>query len=214
MACRLFGAKPLPELALTKCHDAIFDKWIHLHCRCLNEIAVKGTIGLMNAIIDIFELHTQILYQTTPITLGTPPGQNSHYFRHFQTHFLRWKYQNFDSNSLKFVPKGPIDNNSALVQVMAWRSTDDKPLPEPMLTQFTDIYAARAVRWFNVLSRLNTGPLKFGLTGPIEDESTLVQVMALCRTGDKSLPEPIETVSPEGTFCDTVQVPSLGGAWN
>ena len=40
--------------------------------------------------------------------------------------------------SLKFVPKGPIDNKPALVQVMAWRRTGDKPLPEPTLTQFTD----------------------------------------------------------------------------
>ena len=42
--------------------------------------------------------------------------------------------------SLKFVPKGPIDNKAALVQVMAWRWTGDKPLPEPMLAQFTDAY--------------------------------------------------------------------------
>ena len=42
--------------------------------------------------------------------------------------------------SLKFVPKGPIDNKPALVQVMAWRQTGDKPLPEPMLTQFTDVH--------------------------------------------------------------------------
>ena len=41
---------------------------------------------------------------------------------------------------LKFVPKGPIDNTSVLVQVMAWRREGDKPLPEPMLTQFTDAY--------------------------------------------------------------------------
>ena len=40
--------------------------------------------------------------------------------------------------SLKFVLKGPIHNKAALVQVMAWRWTGDKPLPEPMLTQFTD----------------------------------------------------------------------------
>ena len=42
--------------------------------------------------------------------------------------------------SLKFVPKDPIHNKSALVQVMAWHNTGDKPLPEPMLTQFTDAY--------------------------------------------------------------------------
>ena len=42
--------------------------------------------------------------------------------------------------SLQFVPVSPIDNKPALVQVMAWRRTGDKPLPEPMLTQFTDAY--------------------------------------------------------------------------
>ena len=42
--------------------------------------------------------------------------------------------------SLKLVPRSPIDNNLALVQVMAWRRTGAKPLPEPMLTQFTDAY--------------------------------------------------------------------------
>ena len=42
--------------------------------------------------------------------------------------------------SLKFVPMSPIDNMPALVQVMAWRRTGDKPLSEPMLTRFTDGY--------------------------------------------------------------------------
>ena len=35
--------------------------------------------------------------------------------------------------SLKFVPKGPINNIQALVQVMAWHRPGDKPLSEPML---------------------------------------------------------------------------------
>ena len=42
--------------------------------------------------------------------------------------------------SLKFVPKGPINNIPALVQIMAWRQTGDKPLSEPMMTQFNDTY--------------------------------------------------------------------------
>ena len=45
--------------------------------------------------------------------------------------------------SPKFIPKGPIDYKSALVQVMAWHRTGEKPLPESMLThqtQFTDAY--------------------------------------------------------------------------
>ena len=35
--------------------------------------------------------------------------------------------------SLKFVPKGPINNIPALVQIMAWRRSGDKPLFEPMM---------------------------------------------------------------------------------
>ena len=42
--------------------------------------------------------------------------------------------------SLKYVPRSPIDHNPALVQVMAWHLTGDKPLPEPMMTQFIDAY--------------------------------------------------------------------------
>ena len=42
--------------------------------------------------------------------------------------------------SLKFVPRSPIDNKLALVQVMAWRRTGDKPSPEPMVTSFSDAY--------------------------------------------------------------------------
>ena len=40
----------------------------------------------------------------------------------------------------KFVLKGPIDKKSVLVQVMACHRTGDKPLPEPMVAQFTDTY--------------------------------------------------------------------------
>ena len=42
--------------------------------------------------------------------------------------------------SLKFIPRGPIDNKPVLVQVMAWRQQGDKPLSEPMLTLFTGAY--------------------------------------------------------------------------
>ena len=37
--------------------------------------------------------------------------------------------------SLKFVPKGLINNNPALVQIMAWRRSGDKPLSETMLVR-------------------------------------------------------------------------------
>ena len=35
--------------------------------------------------------------------------------------------------SLKFVPKGPINNIPELVQIMAWRLPGDKPLSQPVM---------------------------------------------------------------------------------
>ena len=37
--------------------------------------------------------------------------------------------------SLRYVPKGPISNNPALIQIMAWRRSGDKPLSEPMIVR-------------------------------------------------------------------------------
>ena len=36
--------------------------------------------------------------------------------------------------SLKFVPKGLIDNIPLLVQIMAWRQIGTKPLSQPMMS--------------------------------------------------------------------------------
>ena len=49
--------------------------------------------------------------------------------------------------SLKFASRSPIDNTPALVQVMAWRRTGGKTLPEPILTQLTDAYMRHWGRW-------------------------------------------------------------------
>ena len=44
--------------------------------------------------------------------------------------------------SLNYIPSSPTENKSALVQVMAWRRTGDKPLPELMLVpEHRSIYA-------------------------------------------------------------------------
>ena len=48
------------------------------------------------------------------------------------------------TNSLKFVPKGPINYIPALVQIMAWRRPGDKPLSEAMMvTLLTHICVTR-----------------------------------------------------------------------
>ena len=56
--------------------------------------------------------------------------------------------------SLKFVPKGPINNIPVLVQIMAWRRPGDKPLSEPMMVSLlTHICVTRPqwvkMRYFN-----------------------------------------------------------------
>ena len=58
----------------------------------------------------------------------------------FKCIFLNENYQIPLQILLKLVPGCPIDKKSSLVQVMAWRRTGEKPLPEPMMTQFTDAY--------------------------------------------------------------------------
>ena len=51
--------------------------------------------------------------------------------------------------SLKFVPKVPINNIPALVQILAWRRSGDKPLSEPMMVSIlTHIYVTRP-QWVN-----------------------------------------------------------------
>ena len=54
--------------------------------------------------------------------------------------------------SLKFVPKGAIDNKSVLVLVMAWHRPGDKPLSEPMLTWFTGAICCTRVIWDKYLT--------------------------------------------------------------
>ena len=54
---------------------------------------------------------------------------------------ISWmKMLEFQLVQLKFVPKGPINNILALVQIMAWHWTGDKPLSEQMMAKFNDAY--------------------------------------------------------------------------
>ena len=52
--------------------------------------------------------------------------------------------------SLKFVPKGPINNIPALVQIMAWRRSGDKPLSEPMMVTLPTHICVTRPQWVNV----------------------------------------------------------------
>ena len=65
------------------------------------------------------------------------PRQNGRHFADdtFKSVFLNENVRVSIKISLKFVPKGPIDNMPALVQIMAWRRLGDKPLSEPMMVR-------------------------------------------------------------------------------
>ena len=49
--------------------------------------------------------------------------------------------------SVKFVPKGPINNIPALVQIMAWRRPGDKPLSELMMVSLTTHICVTRPQW-------------------------------------------------------------------
>ena len=105
-----------------------------IYCSFRNYFSFKK-VQPFSAILSIILFHSQCVKRSSP-------GQNG---RHFAADISKCIFMNemfciWIRISMKFVPKRPIDNKSALVQVMAWRRTGDKPLPEPMLTQFTDTY--------------------------------------------------------------------------
>ena len=54
--------------------------------------------------------------------------------------------------SLKVVPKGPINNIPALVQIMAWRRPGDKPLSGPMMVRLPMHICVTPPQWVNPIS--------------------------------------------------------------
>ena len=70
----------------------------------------------------------------------------------FQTIFFKSIFSNENMRisieiSLKFAPKGLINNIPALVQIMAWRRSGDKPFSEPMM-----VILLTRPQWVNLIS--------------------------------------------------------------
>ena len=55
---------------------------------------------------------------------------------------------------LKLVPRGPINNIPALVQIMAWRRLGDKPLFEPMMVSLPTHICVTRPQWVNICINL------------------------------------------------------------
>ena len=74
--------------------------------------------------------------------------------RHFPDDIFKWIFLNENvwisiNISLKFVPRGPINNIPTLVQVMAWRRPGDKPLSEPMMVRLPTHICVTHPQWVN-----------------------------------------------------------------
>ena len=54
--------------------------------------------------------------------------------------------------SLKFIPKVRINNIPALVQIMAWRRSGDKPLSEPMIVSLLTHICVTRPQWVNTIA--------------------------------------------------------------
>ena len=67
----------------------------------------------------------------------------------FKRIFVNENFRILIEISLKFVPKGPINNISALVQIMAWRRPGDKPLSEPMMVCLPTHICVTRPQWVN-----------------------------------------------------------------
>ena len=77
------------------------------------------------------------------------PGQNGRHFADdiFKCIFLNENVWTPIKISLKFVPKGRINNIPALVQIMAWRRPGDKPLSEPMMVSLPTHICVTRPQW-------------------------------------------------------------------
>ena len=79
------------------------------------------------------------------------PRQNGRRFADdtFKRIFLNENIRVSIEISLKFVPKGPINNIPALVQIMAWRRSGDKPLFESMMVSLLTHTCVTRPQWVN-----------------------------------------------------------------
>ena len=118
--------------------------------------------GLSNVVINLSVLG-KILFKTVLLCLLLLHGLNTLRPRQngrrapddiFKRIFMNENIWVSIKVSLKFVPKVPINNTPALVQIMAWRRPGDKPLSEPMMNILLTHICVTRPQWLN---DVNTG---------------------------------------------------------
>ena len=84
-------------------------------------------------------------------------------WRHFTDEIFTCIFFNENSRilikfSLKYLRKDSIDNNPALVQIMAWRRSGDKPLSEPIMIILPTHICVTRPQWVNTLNLVYRDP--------------------------------------------------------
>ena len=139
------GNKPLPK--------PIIDKiaWRHMESPGDNEWAMclGSKIRKTEATPDVSAWLSQLFFFANTLR----PRQNICHFADdiFKCIFLNENVWILIKISLKFVSNGPINNTSALVQIMAWYRPGDKPLSEPMLVSFLTHICVTRSQWVNTI---------------------------------------------------------------
>ena len=124
---------PLPHIIVGQGFNTLRQRQIGRHfanifkCIFLNEIVFQGPINTLR------------------------PRQNG---CHFPDDIFKWIFLNENiwislKIPLKFIPRGPINNIPALVQIMAWRRPGTKPLSEPMLVFVPTHICVTRPQWVN-----------------------------------------------------------------
>ena len=76
------------------------------------------------------------IHTITPVNTLRPRENGRHFADDsFKCISVNKKFRIWNKISLKFVPKGQINNFPSLVQIMVWRRPGDKPLSEPMMVK-------------------------------------------------------------------------------
>ena len=161
-------------VSLSQCPWYIYGIWKHKHKQlkgylrdkkdrywCISVIMGQNwsRIWLWTDLIN--PIPVALAYQSSHWWLNTlRPRQNGRHFADdmFKCIILNENVWILIEISLKFVPKGSINNNPALFQIMAWRRPGDKPLSKPRMISLPTHICVTRPQWVNDPWYLTTGP--------------------------------------------------------
>ena len=109
---------------------------------------------------DLIHVYVEHWLQSMLGVNSLRPRQNGRLFADdtYKRIFLNEYIRISTKKTLKFVPKGLINNIPALVLIMAWRRPGDKPLSEPMMVSLPTHICVTRPQW------VNSGRNDFGIS--------------------------------------------------